>query len=854
MTRRRGFGRREALTSRDAPPDEPPRRGVAREWLVGFALPVALAIGPMQLAGLWDPHELEMADLARRASIHLYGAEGLALPGLENGLPTLGDLGRGDLPLSLVALSFRLFGLSAWAGRLPLSLATVAGLLVTYLWVRRMVGARAAAWATLVAATTPLIAVQGRAILGDAVTMTSFVAALAGLSVVALDDRPRRAPWGIVGALGLAGGLACRGAILGVVVPAASVGLAALLARLGPRPGERRPAAWGAAVLLAVAVGFAVPGGVALADAAPGPLDRWLGSAAVVGKKWPTFDVIVQQVGHALFPWSAFVPVAFARILARAPGDAPQAAAREDRLRLTVALGAALAVAAHALAMPKIGGLPFVAPYAVACVIALTLLDVARGAHTSRAAVLVTALLALVMAHDLAQLPDKGLAPYGVAQATFPDAWRGDAGALARAAAVVTSLALLLAFAEPGAPRPLDRGRPWLDRVTAWREVDESFDAVGRVWNGNLTFVAVMFEAMLVGFGALLFFAEKLSLRLALRDSLSLESKRLLLNAWWALPLAVTGGLFAWLTAKKLFDAALAATGTSRGRAALLAGVAGASVMTLAYHPALASRLSPKAVFATFERARRGDEPLGLYGVAGRSAAYYGARTTQSFTDQDRAFSWLLDGEGRRFLAMREQDLARFNTLFRGHARATSTPDHNLPVLAGDGTQTLLVSNQLGAGETNHNPLARFVSSTPPRPQHPLDVELEGQVRAIGWTLFDASGAEPRTFAVPRKRYQLDLYYEVLATPGANWKGFIHIDGYGRRFNGDHDVLEGKLPMTAWTRGDYITDRYDVTLEPNFSPGAYELYFGFFIGDRRLSVVRGRHHENRVQGGAFVVR
>lgn len=821
---------------------------------MGLALPVALALGPIHVAGLWDPHELGTADLARRAAIHLYGAADLALPDADNRLPTLGDLGRGDLPLSLVALSFRLFGLSAWAGRLPLALATVAGLAVTYLWVRRMVSARAAAWATLVAATMPLVAVQGRTILGDAVTMTSFVAALAGLSVVALDARPGRARWGLIGALGLAGGLACRGAVFGVVVPAASVGLAALIARLGPRPGERPPSAWGAAALLAVAAGFAVPGGVALANAAPGPLDRWLGSAAVVGQKWPTFDVVVQQVGHALFPWSAFVPMAFARIVARAPGDDPFAAAREDRARLVVALAAALAVAAHALAMPKIGGVPFVAPYAVACVVALSLLDVARGAHTSRAFVLVTALVALVLAHDLKHLPEKGLAPYAVAQATFPDAWRADAGALARAAAVVAALSLALAFADGAAPRPLDRARPLLDRITAWREVDEVFDALGRVWNGNLTFVAVMFEAMLVGFGALLFFAEKLSLRLSLRDALSLESKRLLLNAWWALPLAVTGGLFAWLTAKKLFDAALAATGASRGRAALLAGAAGASVMTLAYHPALAARLSPKAVFATYERARRGDEPLGLFGVAGRSAAYYGARTPRAFTDQDQAFAWLVDGEQRRFLAVRDQDLARFNTLFRGHARAASTPDHNLPVLAGEGTQTLLVSSELRPGEGSHNPLARFVSSSAPRPQRSLDVDLEGQVRAIGWSLFDAAGAEPQSYAVPRKRYMLHLYYEVLATPGANWKGFIHIDGHGRRFNGDHDVLEGKLPMTSWTKGDFITDRYEVTLEPNFSPGAYELYFGFFIGDRRLAVTRGKHHENRVQGGAFVVR
>ncbi len=38
-------------------------------------------LGPVAAAGIWDPHELTVAELGRRIALHLYGAEGLALDG-----------------------------------------------------------------------------------------------------------------------------------------------------------------------------------------------------------------------------------------------------------------------------------------------------------------------------------------------------------------------------------------------------------------------------------------------------------------------------------------------------------------------------------------------------------------------------------------------------------------------------------------------------------------------------------------------------------------------------------------------------------------------------------------------------
>ena len=56
--------------------------------------------------------------------------------------------------------------------------------------------------------------------------------------------------------------------------------------------------------------------------------------------------------------------------------------------------------------------------------------------------------------------------------------------------------------------------------------------------------------------------------------------------------------------------------------------------------------------------------------------------------------------------------------------------------------------------------------------------------------------------------------------------------------------------MTYWLRDDVLMDEYEFSLEPNFSPGPYTLYFGMFIGETRLKLTSGPGDaENRVNGG-----
>jgi 4-amino-4-deoxy-L-arabinose transferase-like glycosyltransferase len=174
--------------------------------------------GPLSASGIWDPPELKVSDLARRIALNLLGATGLSLEGAVNTVPSLGELARGQLPFTSVAVGFRLFGLHEWAGRLPLAVWGLAGIWATYALIARLADRAAGAFAALVLATMPLYFLHARTILGEIVTMSALALAVAGLGI-ACFDRPRagekrgvrRALWLLLGCVGLGAGFGARG-------------------------------------------------------------------------------------------------------------------------------------------------------------------------------------------------------------------------------------------------------------------------------------------------------------------------------------------------------------------------------------------------------------------------------------------------------------------------------------------------------------------------------------------------------------------------------------------------------------------------------------------------------------------
>lgn len=818
-------------------------------------------------SGIWDPHELRRAELARRIAIHLFGASELAVDHGLDVMPTLSDLGAGELPFTSMALGLAAFGLVDWAGRLPLALWGAAGALVVFAFLARYVRPRAGVYAVVVLVTMPLYFMQARTMLGDVVTMAAFAMAFFGGLGMLLESRsvPVGAGWTLLSALGLVAGYGCRGALLGVAAPALSVGASWWVVRsgAGERPADGGRGAILATGLVAIGAGASAWGLAALhatgwsSELVP----RVLGFAI---RPFPpvssTFDLTLRDLGHGLFPWSAVLPVAFARLWWMPPrGQRRDGARQEERLlRVTLVVGVAMAFVVHAGVAPQAGSLPFVATTLLAAVLGLVVSDFERGAPPSALAGFVTIVVGLVLVADLRRMPSKLLTVFHVPPGSAPSTLDLAVGGRLMAASLAFLLVCWLTFRDPPTLLSVPEGasedtagaalRAWLRRRIG--EYEHAAGRMAALSGGNVAFALLVVEAGLVGLGIMLVVGRQLGWQSV--TTMWRPLARIALNAWWAVPLGLLALMLAVDLARALFAFVLAWTRLPRASAIAVAALVCGGVICFGDYVAIAQRMSPKGAFTEYAARRGRGDPLALLGVNETSGRYYaGGAAVLSLSGPREAVRWLeagrrLDPPERRWLVLDADRLAPINALFRQSAGM------NLPVLGDDSGETLLASSELG-GAVNDNPLEPFVLQAPPTSiQHRVDASLGGRVHALGWELRDERGDLARA-AIPGRRYELTVYYRVVARLRHDYQAFLHVDGEGRRHNADHEPVGGRYPSRLWRAGDVIADVHELVLEPNFTPGHYVVYFGLFIGKKRLEVRHGPHRDDRVVGGTLVI-
>lgn len=834
----------------DPEADPVPEAHAARrtKWLAAaaFGFAATTLAAPFAKSGIWEPFELRSIELARRIALGLYGATGFDFTASNNALPTRGEVDRGELPFTSMALGLRLFGLHVWAGRLPLVVAAIAGLAATYLLVQRLANVRAAALSVLVLGTMPLYFLQARMLLGDGLTLAALAVAGSGLTLAVFDRGSARLRFGFaaLGVLGLVAGLLSRGLLLGVAVPLLGPALAWLVLRLcAGLPPERFRDACGAALLgaglLAAALGARL---FARAIDAPERYFMWLGFGISRPAVPPTFDAIVGQLGHGLFPWSAFLPVALARV---SGGSAASARTpREDALRVSCLVTGALGLFAWGGVAPDAGLMPFGPVAALAVLVALALAELDAGAPASRAAGMTGVALLVLLLADFMNEPDKAFVPFVVEGAHFPDSFKGAGHAYFLAGGALAALGFFAAHLE----RNADDGEPFARRdYVAW------FETLRDLWRGNLLFGACVLEAGLLGFVGFDLLGERVPLfaRFAATSPATREAGR---KAWLIVPLLVVLPLLTlalrdsvrWLERARRRPR-LGAWLPPRSVLAALGGVACGAGLSLGYYPALAAQLSPDQSFDTFRRLARAGEELAVVGSGALSASYTAGRSVITLDDPEQASGFLLTQGVRRWLFVRSDALAGLNSRYRLQFHAG-----NLPILDGRSSENLLASNELRPGEKNENPLGRYVLDRAPQPLHPLDANLAGVLDVVGWDVTDLDGRPVRA-VTPGRRYDFVIYLHVTSRITGAWETFVHIDGFQRRHNGDHPTLEGRYPFALWNVGDFIADRHEIRLEPYFPHGTYQVYFGFYMGDRRMPVRRGVADDSRIAGGDLVV-
>jgi hypothetical protein len=819
---------------------------VRRNWLISLASLIAIGglIWGIRAGALWDPHEVAVAELSRRIAVNLLGGARLAIAGADNSLPIRADLGRGELPFTSAALGFRLFGLSEWAGRLPLLLWSLIGLGSLYAALSRLWDGRVALYATLVLSTTPLYVLQSRVLLGDAVTLATFTVAWSGLAVACLAagvSVRARGGFAVLGLLGLYAGFWCRGPIASVAVPALAVGLAGVLNRSAGV--FARWLSLGSSMLGALALALGVAG-LGLA-ARTGDYSVFVGSALSASTELTTFDAALGDLAHAAFPWSAAAPLALALVCRRGDDGTTGRAAVN-----AAALGLALSLIASAWLVTPVGDL---LPPAVSCfavLVAVALSEVEIGELGSPLLGLVVAAICIVIAFDLRANPDKTLVGYGISGVTLPESLSSTSSALWAAGGLLIALISVLCLyerdPEPGQAVPATFQRAEYTRVLS---------TLQKLWDGNLVFALLVFEAALVGFLLLSAVSERL-VPLPQLDGFGTFTRQVV--AWTAIGLPILP--LVPLLAMLLRDASRAAFRArsaqgwstiipSRAQALLLAFAALGVAASCGFYPALARQLSPKEALQRYRELRRGTEPLGVVGERSEAARYQGVVDAQNLANVSEAWAWLSAdaSNGRRWLVLHKADLPELNARFR------ALRHQNLPVADARSSEILLAVSRRAPGERDENPLADSVLSAVPAVQHPIHARLGEEIEVLGWSVRSTTG-QLESSITPATTYRFAIYYRVLATLSGAWQTFLHIDGLQRRFNADHEPLAGKYPVKLWRQGDVIVDTTEVRLEPNFSPGAYHVYFGFFSGDRRLRVSEGRESDDRIVAGTLQVR
>ncbi|MFZ9888535.1 MAG: hypothetical protein ACO3JL_13640 [Myxococcota bacterium] len=136
---------------------------------------------------------------------------------------------------------------------------------------------------------------------------------------------------------------------------------------------------------------------------------------------------------------------------------------------------------------------------------------------------------------------------------------------------------------------------------------------------------------------------------------------------------------------------------------------------------------------------------------------------------------------------------------------------------------------------------------------HELGVTLGKAVRLLGTDTTGGPLARGDTIEV-------SLFVEVLTELDRDWRMFLHIDAQsgGYRIHGDHLPLGGRYLSSLWRAGEFLNDRYTTSVPLDATPGTYDIWAGFYIGEERMSVSdasSGLHDgENRVRIGTIEIR
>ncbi len=285
------------------------------------------------------------------------------------------------------------------------------------------------------------------------------------------------------------------------------------------------------------------------------------------------------------------------------------------------------------------------------------------------------------------------------------------------------------------------------------------------------------------------------------------------------------------------------------GRLILVGGAVAASLAMALFTaqylvPMCSKHLSSKELYGKTKQLDP-NAPIGQYHFNAQGSSYYsGGKTPVTLATLDDVFKFLARGE-HVFVMAGAEELPSIDQYAKQHSATYYVVDDT-------SARYIMLSNRLGPGDHDLNPLKLFVSDKPPTPAHPLSIHFDNKVELIGWDAPAVIGGH--------QDFKLKLYFKVNAPLPGSYKVFVHIDGAGVRINGDHVPLDGKFPTNYWVAGSYVTDEHIIHPTDNNTAtapnsGFYQVYMGMYLGSERLKILSGPSDgDNRARLGSITVK
>jgi 4-amino-4-deoxy-L-arabinose transferase-like glycosyltransferase len=766
--------------------------------VVIFALLAMFAIG-MYLPNLgsyafWDPWEAHYAQVAKEMGDH-----GSWMDTWYRGQNRFWS--KPILPFWLMRASFSLFGISGpgdpwthFAGRLPIVLLAVMGILLTYGWVSQLYNRRTGLYSALILATCPMYALLAHQIMFD-MPFVSFCAPAVGYYILARS--PQGKPRHLFAFYILTGFAFLSKWLLAFFIPAGilfaylvirwdvgifrRIGWKYWLAAFGFLVGcsiyffaTVKDVAFGSLLTLSVfalilvflmgrdaAVEMGVSWkihwsafGVLLAIILPWHIfmiashgwpfikevvvyhhfDR---AAGTIGKPEGTFDVYIKQLAFATFPWFCLLPAAFLRLLRWNASDLEG----QGRRNLWLFLAAAVPWAAFSMFQTKFHHYIFpVVPFLAVC----------AGVFLARA-------------------------------------WSEDDRARMRLVIVLALPLAAIVLAD------ILRDYKWFvylfNYYHSWplpRQLNPYpiFAVIGGAW------ILVLIW---------LFFRRKIG------------------TPTFGIMLAIAASLTVFLTAWIL--------------------------------PRVTRTFTQESMYRAYKERSGGKDPIAQYNSwFSRSVSFYFDNKAQDLSKADqpnleKAIQFL-KRPGRSFMILGAGHNRDCKSLLASlRPKVKERLGKSLYVVFDAHPFSCLVSTE--RDPTGEQKLQDSLLKEVPKDIRHLRVNFDNKIELLGYKIQPAELKTGDSFTI-------SYYFKCLAPIEEDWLIFIHGDGphHGsHRIFGDHATVGGLYPTTDWQVGDIVRDDYQMHIPANYPFSNFTLWMGFWKGAKRLPVMSQHQHDgsNRVR-------